>query len=74
MQSRGSYAFLVCGTIVSFMGFGLFVLLLYVRHVHMGSRQGTADTLFIPAYLELLGDLVRKNTVNVRNHIFLFVL
>ncbi|CAL8336022.1 unnamed protein product [Merluccius merluccius] len=39
MDSRGSYAFLVCGTIVSIMGFGLFLLLQYVCHLHSDSHQ-----------------------------------
>ncbi|XP_022600851.1 major facilitator superfamily domain-containing protein 4A-like isoform X1 [Seriola dumerili] len=34
IHSRGSYAFLLCCTIASFIGFCLFLLLLYVQRIH----------------------------------------
>ncbi|XP_059184598.1 major facilitator superfamily domain-containing protein 4A isoform X2 [Centropristis striata] len=37
MHSQGSYSFLLCCTIASFIGFCLFLLLLYVRHRHTHS-------------------------------------
>uniref|UniRef100_UPI0037E9B279 major facilitator superfamily domain-containing protein 4A n=1 Tax=Semicossyphus pulcher TaxID=241346 RepID=UPI0037E9B279 len=40
IHSRGSYAFLLCCTIASFIGFGLFLLFLYVEHVHRNSYAG----------------------------------
>ncbi|XP_062272192.1 major facilitator superfamily domain-containing protein 4A [Scomber scombrus] len=41
IHSQGSYAFLLCCTIASFIGFGLFLLLLYVQHIH---RNGDTDS------------------------------
>ncbi|XP_068995898.1 major facilitator superfamily domain-containing protein 4A isoform X2 [Embiotoca jacksoni] len=34
IQSAGSYSFLLCCTVVSFIGFCLFLLLLYIQHIH----------------------------------------
>ncbi|XP_067444478.1 major facilitator superfamily domain-containing protein 4A [Thunnus thynnus] len=34
IHSKGSYSFLLCCTIASFIGFCLFLLLLYVQHIH----------------------------------------
>ncbi|XP_044030888.1 major facilitator superfamily domain-containing protein 4A [Siniperca chuatsi] len=34
IHSQGSYAFLLCSTIASFIGFCLFLLFLYVQHIH----------------------------------------
>ncbi|KAG7229679.1 hypothetical protein INR49_012723, partial [Caranx melampygus] len=40
IQSRGSYAFLLCCTISSFIGFCLFLLLLYVQRIHTDCHTG----------------------------------
>ncbi|KAM9409109.1 major facilitator superfamily domain-containing protein 4A isoform 2-T2 [Pholidichthys leucotaenia] len=34
IHNQGSYSFLLCCTVASFIGFCLFLLLLYVRHIH----------------------------------------
>lgn len=34
IQSQGSYSFLLCGGVASFIGLCLFLLLLYVQHIH----------------------------------------
>ncbi|XP_027135185.1 major facilitator superfamily domain-containing protein 4A-like [Larimichthys crocea] len=34
IHSQGSYSFLVCCTIASFIAFGLFLLFLYIQHIH----------------------------------------
>ncbi|TKS71058.1 Major facilitator superfamily domain-containing protein 4A [Collichthys lucidus] len=41
MHSQGSYAFLVCCTIASFIAFSLFLLFLYIQHIH--SNYPTSD-------------------------------
>ncbi|XP_038551741.1 major facilitator superfamily domain-containing protein 4A [Micropterus salmoides] len=47
IHSQGSYAFLLSSTIASFMGFSLFLLFLYVQHIHRNchtdsSKENTA--------------------------------
>uniref|UniRef100_A0A8C6TRY2 Major facilitator superfamily domain-containing protein 4A n=1 Tax=Neogobius melanostomus TaxID=47308 RepID=A0A8C6TRY2_9GOBI len=37
IEDQGSYVFMLCCTISSFIGFCLFILFLYVRHVHKNS-------------------------------------
>lgn len=34
IHSQGSYSFLLCGTVASFIGFCLFLLLLYIQNIH----------------------------------------
>ncbi|KAM4588347.1 major facilitator superfamily domain-containing protein 4A [Odontesthes bonariensis] len=38
IHSHGSYAFLLCSTVTSLIGFCLFLLLLYAQRIHTGSR------------------------------------
>uniref|UniRef100_A0A3P9PYF7 Major facilitator superfamily domain containing 4Aa n=1 Tax=Poecilia reticulata TaxID=8081 RepID=A0A3P9PYF7_POERE len=40
IHSKGSYSFLLCTTITSFIGFCLFLLLLYVHRVHRNLQTG----------------------------------
>ncbi|XP_068567984.1 major facilitator superfamily domain-containing protein 4A isoform X1 [Cebidichthys violaceus] len=45
IHSQGSYSFLLCCTISSFIGFSLFLLLLYVQHSHRNcSTDSSQDT------------------------------
>lgn len=39
IQDNGSYAFMLCCTIASFIGFCLFLLFLYVTHIHRRSHS-----------------------------------
>ncbi|XP_041836206.1 major facilitator superfamily domain-containing protein 4A [Melanotaenia boesemani] len=39
IHSQGSYSFLLCSTITSFISFALFLLLLYIHHVHTDSSE-----------------------------------
>uniref|UniRef100_A0A8D3CJL9 Major facilitator superfamily domain-containing protein 4A n=1 Tax=Scophthalmus maximus TaxID=52904 RepID=A0A8D3CJL9_SCOMX len=40
IHSQGSYAFMLCGTIASFIGLCLFLLLIYVQRVHRSHYAG----------------------------------
>lgn len=43
IQSQGSYSFLLSCTISSVIGLGLFLLLLYVRHIHLNKYSNSTD-------------------------------
>lgn len=43
IQDHGSYAFMLCCTIGSFIAFCLFLLFLYVRHIHKNSYSHSTD-------------------------------
>uniref|UniRef100_A0A3B4FDU0 Major facilitator superfamily domain containing 4Aa n=1 Tax=Pundamilia nyererei TaxID=303518 RepID=A0A3B4FDU0_9CICH len=40
IHSQGSYSFLLCGTVASFIGFCLFLLLLYIQNIHRSQHTG----------------------------------
>lgn len=43
IQYHGSYAFMLCCTIASFIGFCLFLLFLYMTHIHKNSYSPSTD-------------------------------
>lgn len=57
IQDDGSYAFMLCCTIASFVGFCLFLLFLYVRHIHKRSHTHSTDCAKDMAMKETRGSL-----------------
>ncbi|XP_023147825.2 major facilitator superfamily domain-containing protein 4A [Amphiprion ocellaris] len=45
IHSQGSYSFLLCCTIASFIGFCLFVLLLYVQRIHTNHQTDSSKNM-----------------------------
>ncbi|KAM7402714.1 hypothetical protein PAMP_017928 [Pampus punctatissimus] len=45
IHSQGSYSFLLCCTIVSFIGFCLLLLLLYVQHIHRNCHTDSSKSM-----------------------------